>query len=56
MKSSLEIPHVHSGVAEFGELLFAIVTTILLVSLLFLAFTGDLGGFNGVLWDANLAP
>ncbi len=56
MKSSLEIPHVHFGVAEFGELLFAIVTTIFLVSLLFLAFTGPLDGFNGVLWDANLAP
>ena len=56
MKSSLQMPHVHPGVAEFGELLFATVTTIFLVSLLFFAFTGILDGFNGVLWDANLAP
>ncbi len=56
MKSSLQIPHFHSGVAEFSALLLAIVTTIFLVSVLFLAFTGPLDGFNGVLWDANLAP
>lgn len=56
MKSSLQIPHVHHWVGEFGKLLLATVTTIFLVSVLFLAFTGTLGGFNGVLWDANLAP
>lgn len=56
MKSSLQILHVHHRVGEFAALLLATVTTIFLVSVLFLAFTGPLDGFNGALWDANLAP